>query len=99
MYQLHYFPGNANAEPHMVLDELGQKYDLALVDPTENAQKSKEYLKINPNRQRVDLPRARATAPSVVARSPTQPGFAWRHFAGCQHREALPLTRQTGSFR
>src|SRR5246127_850888 len=49
MYQLHYFPSNANAAPHMVLEELGQKYDLVLVDRTMNAQKSKEYLTINPN--------------------------------------------------
>lgn len=49
MYQLHYFPGNANAAPHMVLEEIGQKYELVLVDRAKNAQKSKEYLKINPN--------------------------------------------------
>src|SRR5246127_2068306 len=49
MYQLHYFPSNANAAPHMVLEELGQKYELVLVDSAENAQKSKNYLKINPN--------------------------------------------------
>ncbi len=49
MYQLHYFPSNANAAPHMVLEELGQKYELVLVDRAENAQKSTDYLKINPN--------------------------------------------------
>ncbi len=49
MYRLHYFPSNANAAPHMVLEELGQKYELVLVDRAENAQKSTDYLKINPN--------------------------------------------------
>jgi glutathione S-transferase len=49
MYQLHYFPSNASAAPHMVLEEIGQKYDLVLVDRAKNAQKSKEYLEINPN--------------------------------------------------
>ena len=49
MYQLHYFPSNANAAPHMVLEELGQDYELVLVDRARNSQKSTEYLKINPN--------------------------------------------------
>ena len=49
MYQLHYFPANANAAPHMLLEELGAEYDLLLVDRAKDAQKSKEYLKINPN--------------------------------------------------
>jgi glutathione S-transferase len=49
MYQLHYFPSNASAAPHMVLEELGVTYELVLVDRTRNGQKSEEYLKINPN--------------------------------------------------
>jgi len=49
MYQLHYFPANANAAPHMLLEQIGVKYDLVLVDRARNAQKSREYLKINPN--------------------------------------------------
>jgi glutathione S-transferase len=49
MYQLHYFPSNANAAPHMVLEELRQEYELVLVDRATSAQKSEEYLKINPN--------------------------------------------------
>jgi glutathione S-transferase len=49
MYQLHYFPSNANAAPHMVLEELGLKHELVLVDRAKDGQKSKDYLKINPN--------------------------------------------------
>jgi glutathione S-transferase len=49
MYQLHYFPANANAAPHMLLEEIGANYDLVLVDRASNAQKSREYLEINPN--------------------------------------------------
>jgi glutathione S-transferase len=49
MHRLHYYPANASAAPHMVLEEIGAKYELALVDRTTNAQKSRDYLKINPN--------------------------------------------------
>lgn len=49
MYTLYYYPANANAAPHMLLEELGAQYELALVDRTNNAQKSPEYIKINPN--------------------------------------------------
>jgi glutathione S-transferase len=49
MYRLHYYPANANAAPHMLLEEIGARYELALVDRTVDAQKSNEYLKINPS--------------------------------------------------
>ena len=49
MYQLHYYPANANAAPHMILEEIGADYTLQFVDRTRNAQKSAEYLKVNPN--------------------------------------------------
>lgn len=47
--QLHYFPGNASMAPHLLLEELGVPYELKLVDRTQGAHKSAEYLKLNPN--------------------------------------------------
>ncbi len=49
MYRLHYYPANANAAPHMLLEEIGAPYELVLVDRKVNGQKSQEFLKINPN--------------------------------------------------
>ena len=49
MIQLHYFPGNASMTPHMLLEELGVPFELKLVDRANNAHKSPEYLKLNPN--------------------------------------------------
>ncbi len=49
MYQLYYYPGNANLAPHMLLEELGVDYELVLVDRTKDAHRSPEYLKLNPN--------------------------------------------------
>ncbi|RJG05592.1 glutathione S-transferase [Noviherbaspirillum cavernae] len=49
MVKLYYYPGNANLAPHMLLEELGVPYELVLVDREQNAQRSPEYLKLNPN--------------------------------------------------
>jgi glutathione S-transferase len=49
MLQLHYFPGNASMTPHLLLEELGVPFELKLVDRANNAHKSPEYLKLNPN--------------------------------------------------
>ncbi len=49
MYILYYFPGNASLMPHMVLREIGASFELRLVDRANNAQKSTEYLALNPN--------------------------------------------------
>jgi glutathione S-transferase len=49
MIQLHYFPGNASLIPHLLLEELGVPFKLALVDRSNQAHKSPAYLKLNPN--------------------------------------------------
>lgn len=49
MYQLYYYPGNANLAPHILLEEIGADYELVLVDRNKNEQKSPEYLKLNPS--------------------------------------------------
>ncbi len=48
MLQLHYFPDNASLAPHFLLVETDADYVLRLVDRSSNAQKSAEYLKLNP---------------------------------------------------
>ena len=49
MLQLHYHPSDASLMPHIFLEELGVPFELKLVDRAHNAQKSPEYLKLNPN--------------------------------------------------
>jgi glutathione S-transferase len=49
MLALYYFPGNASLLPHMMLREIGVDFELRLVDRGQNAQKSPEYLALNPN--------------------------------------------------
>ena len=49
MLQLHYYPGNASMAPHLLLEELGETYELKLVDRMQQAHKSAAYLKLNPN--------------------------------------------------
>lgn len=49
MYALYYYPGNASLLPHMMLREIGAPFELRLVDRGANAQKSAEYLRLNPN--------------------------------------------------
>jgi len=48
MYQLYYYPGNANLAPHILLEEIGADHELVLVDRNKNEQKSPAYLKLNP---------------------------------------------------
>ncbi len=49
MITLHYFPSNASFAPHVLLRELGVPFELKLVDRTQGAHKSAEYLRLNPN--------------------------------------------------
>lgn len=49
MVRLHYFPGNASFAPHVLLNEIGAPFELVLVDRGRQAQRSPEYLKLNPN--------------------------------------------------
>lgn len=49
MITLHYYPGNASFTPHVLLHEIGEPFELALVDRTVQAHKSPDYLKLNPN--------------------------------------------------
>ena len=48
MKKLHYFPGNANLAPHIVLQEVGAEYELVPVDRKNSSHKSPAYLKLNP---------------------------------------------------
>ena len=49
MIQLHYYPGNASFVPHLLLEELGETFELQYVDRGANAHKTPAYLKLNPN--------------------------------------------------
>jgi len=48
-YALYYSPGNASLLPHMALREVGAPFKLRLVDRTQDAQHSPDYLRLNPN--------------------------------------------------
>jgi len=49
MIRLYYYPGNASFVPHLLLEELGEKFELQYVDRNAGAHKAPEYLKLNPN--------------------------------------------------
>ena len=49
MYKLYYYPGNANLVPHVLLEEIGAKFELVLLDRDKQQHKSPEYLKLNPH--------------------------------------------------
>ncbi|AKM31144.1 glutathione S-transferase [Pandoraea faecigallinarum] len=47
--KLFYYPSNASMAPHIVLEEIGEPFEMALVDREQNAHKSTDYLRLNPN--------------------------------------------------
>ncbi|MEO8023915.1 glutathione S-transferase family protein [Polaromonas sp.] len=49
MIQLYYDPSTASMVPHIVLEEIGVPYQRVLVDRMQNAHKSPDYLRLNPN--------------------------------------------------
>jgi glutathione S-transferase len=48
VYQLYYFPLNASMAPHFVLEALEVDFELVKVDRKTSAQKSSDYLALNP---------------------------------------------------
>lgn len=48
-HNLYYYPGNANLAAHILLEEAKCEYDLVLVDRARQAQRTDEYLRLNPN--------------------------------------------------
>lgn len=48
MVTLYYYPGNASFAPHLLLEEMAVPFSLSLVDKKNKAQKSPEYLALNP---------------------------------------------------
>lgn len=49
MPQLHYHPGDASMIAHLLLEELGERFDLVFVDRASSAHKTAGYLAMNPN--------------------------------------------------
>ena len=48
MIKLYYAPGACSLAPHIVLEEIGARYELSRVDFAANQQNSPEYLRVNP---------------------------------------------------
>lgn len=49
MIELYYYPSTASMVPHIVLEEIGVPYQRVLIDRMQNAHKTPDYLKLNPN--------------------------------------------------
>ncbi len=46
--KLYYYPGACSLAPHIVLEEVGERFELSRVDIAANQQVSPEYLRVNP---------------------------------------------------
>jgi glutathione S-transferase len=49
MLALYYYPGLASLLPHMMLREAGAEFELRFIDRANDAHKTEEYLRLNPN--------------------------------------------------
>jgi glutathione S-transferase len=49
MITLYYHPGNASLTPHILLNEIGQPFELAKIDCDAGEQRSEAFLRINPH--------------------------------------------------
>lgn len=49
MITLYYHPGNASLTPHVLLNEIGQPFELAKIDCDAGEQRSEAFLRINPH--------------------------------------------------
>ncbi|MEO8118342.1 MAG: glutathione S-transferase family protein [Rhodoferax sp.] len=49
MRQLHYYPSTAAMTPHILLQEIGEPFELVLVDRMADVHKTPSYLKLNPS--------------------------------------------------
>lgn len=49
MLHLYHHPGNASLAPHLLLEELGARFELHLIDRDAAAHKTAAYLRLNPN--------------------------------------------------
>src|SRR5271163_4078403 len=47
-YILHAAPGSCSLAPHIILEEIGEPYDLALMSPGHPETKSEEFRRLNP---------------------------------------------------
>ena len=61
-YMLHAAPGSCSLAPHIILEEIGEPYDLALMSPGHPETKTEEFRRLNP-KGRVPVPHGRGFYP------------------------------------